>query len=76
MPPQTFADRLRTARHHRRYDQETLAAMTHLDQAHVSHFETGRRLPSFDVLVRIVRALNVSADYLLGFTDRMERTRK
>jgi transcriptional regulator with XRE-family HTH domain len=76
MSPQTFADRLRTARHHRRYDQETLAAMAHLVQTHVSHFETGRRLPSFDVLVRLVRALDVSADYLLGVSDRMERTKK
>jgi len=32
----------------------------------VSHFETGRRSPSFDNLRRLADALGVTTDYLLG----------
>jgi transcriptional regulator with XRE-family HTH domain len=32
----------------------------------IAHFEAGRRLPSFDNVRALARALRVSGDYLLG----------
>jgi transcriptional regulator with XRE-family HTH domain len=71
-----FGERLRTVRLRRGYSQSQLADILGTDRMHISHFETGQRLPSFDTLGRLIGALNVSADFLLGFTDRMERVRK
>lgn len=35
----------------------------------VSHFETGTRKPSFDNLLLLANALDVTTDYLLGRVD-------
>ena len=62
----TFARRLREVREQRGLSQSDVAERTGLLQAAVSHFETGRRTPSLENLIRLVDALNVSADVLLG----------
>jgi transcriptional regulator with XRE-family HTH domain len=61
-----FADRLRTTRENKGLSQTDLAAKSGLQPSAVSHFETGRRAPSFDNLRRLADALDVSIDYLLG----------
>lgn len=65
-----FPKRLRWARDSRGYTQTDLAIQSGLRQSVISHFESGRRLPSFDNLRRLAVALNVSADYLLSISDR------
>lgn len=55
--------------------RKTLRESLDCSLAPISHFETGTRRPSFDNLVRLVNALDVSADYLLGRTDAMEAGR-
>ncbi len=49
--------------------QSELAERAGFQPSAVSHFETGRRAPSFDNLRRLADALGVSTDYLFG---RME----
>lgn len=61
-----FCERLRTARESKRLSQTDLAKRADLQPSAVSHFETGRRLPSFENLKRLADALNVTIDYLLG----------
>jgi len=64
-----FPDRLRAARELRDMSQSDLAEKAHLQPSAVSHFETGRRAPSFDNLKALSEALQVTTDYLLGRVD-------
>jgi transcriptional regulator with XRE-family HTH domain len=64
-----FSERLKTARKRLNWTQEKLAAMTALPASSIAQYETDARKPSFDVLCRIIDALEVSADYLLGRRD-------
>ena len=68
--PKKFPDRLRSAREHRQLSQSELATRAGLQPSAVSHFETGRRSPSFDNLKRLADALDVTTDYLLGRVDQ------
>lgn len=61
-----FKNRLRAAREAKKLTQTELAEKTGLQPSAVSHFETGRRAPSFDNLRRLADALSVTIDYLLG----------
>ena len=64
-----FADQLKAARELRGLSQTDLAKLTGLQPSAISHFETGKRAPSFDNLKRLADALRVSIDYLLGRSD-------
>jgi transcriptional regulator with XRE-family HTH domain len=64
-----FAERLRTARELRKLSQSELAEQANLQPSAVSHFETGRRSPSFQNLKALADALKVTTDYLIGRTD-------
>lgn len=61
-----FGERLREAREAKKLSQADLAERTGLQPSAISHFETGRRAPSFDNLRKLADALEVSTDYLLG----------
>ena len=67
--PRDFAGRLRAARELKGLSQAELAAKARLQPSAVSHFETGRRAPSFENLRGLADALDVSTDYLLGRQD-------
>lgn len=60
-----FSDRLRSAREQRNLSQTDLSKRSGLQPSAISHFETGKRAPSFDNLRRLADALGVSIDYLL-----------
>jgi transcriptional regulator with XRE-family HTH domain len=66
MSSKIFSIRLRKARERRNLKQSELAERAGLQAAAVSHFETGRRAPSFDNLRRLADTLNVTTDYLIG----------
>jgi transcriptional regulator with XRE-family HTH domain len=70
--PDIFAERLRTAREHRKMSQFELAEESGLQPSAVSHFETGRRSPSFANLKVLADALKVTTDYLIGRSDGMD----
>ena len=61
-----FSKRLKKIREEKKLSQADLAKKAGLQPAAISHFETGQRKPSFDNLKRLVNALNISIDYLLG----------
>ena len=69
-----FPDRLRASRQMREYSQSELAQKAGLQPSAVSHFETGRRSPSFDNLKALSEALQVTTDYLLGRVDEPSLT--
>jgi transcriptional regulator with XRE-family HTH domain len=61
-----FGDRLLVAREIRKLSQTELASKAGLQPAAIGHFERNRRKPSFANVRALAKALNVSADYLLG----------
>lgn len=64
----SFGARLVSAREARGWNQSELARRAGLQPAAIGHFERGRRNPSFANIRALARALDVSADYLLGTT--------
>src|SRR3546814_5370774 len=64
-----FRRRLATARDSRKISQGELAKKTGLPASSISHFEGGGRKPSFDNLLRLADALDVTTDYLLGRSE-------
>lgn len=60
-----FPKRLQIIRGIRQLTQAELAKKVKLQPAHISHFETGERLPCVKNLRSLCKTLNVSADYLL-----------
>lgn len=67
-----FAERLLSAREKRGLSQTELAALAKLQPAAIGHFEKNRRKPSFHNIRSLAKALNISADYLLGRSDSFE----
>lgn len=49
--------------------QQELSKKINMSQSVVNNYCTGKREPTLDVLVSICKALNESADYLLGIDD-------
>ncbi len=66
----SFPDRLHSAREMKKLSQADLATKAHMQPSAISHFETGKRLPSFDNLKSLSMALEVSTDYLLGRVEQ------
>lgn len=61
-----IAARLREARRQRGLSQDELATAAGLKQSAVSHYESGRRTPSVEHLVRLAEALEISVEFLIG----------
>jgi len=61
-----FKDRLKTARKLRGLTQKELAQKAGITQAQASIYESGKRKPSLDVLIRLADGLGIRADHLLG----------
>ena len=71
-PSEIFPVRLRVARVLRDLSQGELAGKAKLPPSSISHFESGKRKPSFDSLNTLANALKVTIDYLLGRVDEPE----
>ena len=71
-----FRARLATAMVEKSFNQSSLARAIHVDRSTVSQLLVagGTRLPNAQVVGECATALGVSADWLLGLTERPERT--
>ncbi len=67
-----LADRLRGLRGTE--SQTEFAARFGLKQAIYSHYETGRKKPSLEVLMQMAVVLGATTDYLLGLSDDPPRS--
>lgn len=65
---------LRSARLARGLTQAELASATGLHVTAVSRFECGNGAPSAANLKALCKALNISADYLLGLPDNLPKS--
>ena len=52
--------------------QKELACALAVDYTSVSQYERGQRRPSFEVLAKLSRVLEVSVDHLLGISEALQ----
>jgi transcriptional regulator with XRE-family HTH domain len=62
-------DRLRELREARQLTQKELADRIGVSDQQIYRYETGKSDPTAEVLARIAKELEVSADFLLGLVD-------
>lgn len=67
-----FGNNLKTLRLQKKWTQAQLAQKLGITKSVISAYETGLRLPSYDILIHIAKIFNVSTDYLLGLEKRRE----
>lgn len=68
-----IGQRLRQRRTELRYSFDHLAERTELSKTHLWQVETGRSEPGAGVIVRLCRVLGITADWLLGTSEDVER---
>jgi transcriptional regulator with XRE-family HTH domain len=68
----SFGEILRETRQRKNLSQSELAEKTGLQASAISHFESGRRMPSFENMIRLADALTVTLDFLMGRTEQPE----
>ena len=61
----TMGDRIKETRKKRGLTQEQLAEKLDISVEYVSQIERGMKIPSMQIFIKLVEALDVSADYLL-----------
>lgn len=60
-----FNEKLKMLRKEKEWSQDALANMLETDGRQISRYETGKFLPSAEVIIKIAKLFNVSVDYLL-----------
>lgn len=70
MDSELFCARLKEIRTQRKMTQQDISEKTGIPSTSISHIEAGSRKPSLENFYKLVVVLNVSADYLLGRTER------
>ena len=66
---QAFKTRLKEELENSKLTVKQLAEKIGVSREMVTQYYTTKKLPKLDTFVRICKALNVSADYLLGLGD-------
>lgn len=67
-----FGNTLKTLRLKENMTQAQLAQKLGVTKSVISAYETGLRLPSYDILIHIAKIYNVTTDYLLGIERKQE----
>lgn len=65
-----LGEKIRRLRESREWTQAELARKVGITKSAISTYELGIRTPSADVVCGFAKAFGVSADYLLGITER------
>lgn len=67
-----FGNTLKTLRLQNNFTQAQLAQRLGVTKSVISAYETGLRMPSYDVLISISQIFKVTTDYLLGLEKKQE----
>lgn len=65
-----YRSRLRSVREDRDYTQAEIGRVINKSQQGYNHIETGRAELKIDDLIALCRFYNLSADYLIGLSDK------
>lgn len=63
-----IGERLRRSRINLGLSQKDLAEKLKITSSAISMYESGRRLPSLEMFIKLIEVLNVSADEILGYS--------
>ncbi len=64
-----YVDRIISLREDKDLNQKCIAEVLGKSQQGYSHLETGRAKFTVEDIIKLCKYYNVSADYILGFTD-------
>ena len=64
-----FGERLKALRVENGIGQNKLAEDLQLSNASISYWETGKQIPSAEVVYKLAKFFNVPSDFLLGIED-------
>lgn len=67
-----YRNRMRSIREDRDLTQAEVGKVLQKSQQGYNHIETGRAELKIDDLIKLCRFYDVSADYLIGLTDKMK----
>ena len=70
-----YKNNLKKLRQERKLTQIALQMHTGIEQALISKFENGERIPPTETLIILADFYNVSIDYILGRTDNPDINR-
>lgn len=65
----SYAKRIRDTREDKDLTQAQIAKALHTTQGYYSKYELGKRALPIEHLITLCKLYNLSADYLLGFTN-------
>lgn len=71
-----FTQRLRDLREDKDLKQEDIAKVLKITRQQYQLYESGKRKIPIDLLIELCKFYNVSADYILGFTDTLSELPK
>lgn len=69
-----IGERIKELRKQSGETMQKLANAVYVAASTIGNYETNRRIPSPGVIAAIAKHYNVSADYLLGLTDKKAKT--
>lgn len=75
MNNQKFEQNLRHLRDIRNLSQQQVADSLNMSKVGYQNYETGKRRPTFEMLIALADFFDVSIDYLVGRTDNPEINR-
>ena len=70
MKENIIKDRLRSLRKEKSIYQKDLADKLHITRATIASYETGKSLPSLEIVLKYADYFNCSTDYILGRIDK------
>lgn len=65
MDSKTLGNRIREARFKKQHTQQKLAEIAGISQMYLGEIERGTKIPSLKSFIKIIEALDISADYIL-----------
>lgn len=65
MDKSAFGQRLREIRQEKGHTQQYLAEKANIGNVYLGEIERGQKMPSLSIFVKLIEALEVSADYML-----------
>jgi transcriptional regulator with XRE-family HTH domain len=68
-----FGNHLKKMRQSKNITQRQLAEFIGASERGIQNYELNVRKPNFDIIIKLCRYFDVSADYLLGLSDEPER---
>lgn len=70
----TFSERIKDLRTQQNLNQATFAKLIGTNQSTLSAYESGDRMPPYEILVSIAKSFDVSIDWLCGLSDKKNIT--